>query len=297
MSTQTKNQFVRFFLGLLLLSLFACAKSPTPEVPEVPPAPEKVEPEVKPEKTEAEIIWEKYVSSASNEMQPFRTQLTLRYGTEGKTDRASALLWGNDEKEIRLDIGASVGLTVAKIYEGPRQFILFTPQEKKAYRFVGDEKPLFTVGVPMPLGLSHLTLLLSGHTAKVFGEQNTAALTPEEAKIPKDIREELPKKAKAYTLTDNAFAGTLVLDEQGLPLYWSAEGGKGWTIEFNYKEKQKLPFRLKIVHADTKQRALLLIKEREKDIKTFTGVKLKLILPKNTPVVPLEEFGKKKKEE
>ncbi len=295
MFTTKKNPYVLILLGLLLITLCACSKSVTPPEPEITPEePPKEAPKVEAKKTDAEIFWEKYVRTADTKMKPFRTQLSMRYGVDGKTDRANALLWGNSVEEMRLDISAGVGVTVAKIYEGPRQFVIFMPQEKKAYRLVGAEKPLFTIGVPMPLGLAHLTLLLNGQSAKVFGEEYSAPLKPKEAEIPQDILEELPKNAEAYTLTNPSFTGTLVLDVKGLPLYWQAADSKSWNIEFNYKEKQTLPFRLTITHAESKRKALLVIKERESGVKPFTGVKLKLILPTNTPIAPLEELGKEK---
>ncbi len=289
-----KKYCINFIFLLLLLSLCACSKSVLPpSAPSAPVIPEKPVEKEELQKSVSEIIWEKYLESGQKPMLPFRTQLALRYGKKGNTERANGLLWGNDEKEIRLDLSAGVGITGAKIYEGPKQFVIFMPQEKRAYRYVGAEKPLFSVGVPMPLGLAHLTLLINGHNANVFGEAHMENIKLADTNIPHDMLSEFPKDAEAYTLMDNAFAGTLVLDAQGLPLYWQSEKADDWNMEFNYKDKQNLPFRIIISHAGSKQRALLVIKERENDVKTFTGVKLKLILPRNTPISPLEDLGKK----
>ncbi len=288
-----KNTFItQALLILFVITLCACSKTVPAPQPAAPTPSEEVIPEQAPKKSNGEIFWEKYLQSYDIPMKPFRTQLALRYGSEGKTDRVNGLLWGNDEKEMRLDLSAGVGITGAKIYEGSRQFVVFMPQEKRAYRYVGAEKPLFSVGVPMPLGLAHLSLLLSGHNAKVFGETHTENITLKQTKFPSDVLADMPKDAEAYTLTNAAFAGILVLDSEGLPHYWQAEDEKGWNIEFNYKSKQKLPFRIIINHNSTKQKALLLIREREKDVKPFTGVKLKLILPRNTPISPLTDLGK-----
>ncbi len=292
MLRQKNTSITQAFLILLVLLLCACGKTVPPVAPPAPEPVEKTTPKKEPKKTSGEIFWEKYLQSYDIPTQPFRTQLTLRYGREGETDRVNGLLWGNDEKEMRLDLSAGVGVTGAKIYDGPRQFVVFMPQKKRAYRYVGTEKPLFSVGVPMPLGLAHLSLLISGHNAKVFGEIYAENIPLKQANISKDILADLPKNAEAYILGNAAFAGTLVLDAKGLPHYWQAEDNDGWNMEFNYKNKQKLPFRIIITHGATKQKALLLIKEREKDVKTFTGVKLKLILPRNTPISPLEDLGK-----
>ncbi len=291
-SFRTLN-YVHYLMIMLLLLLSACGKEQqiAPVTPVQPSKQEepKVEP---PKKTAPEIYWDKYAASAKVSMSPFRNQLTLRYGVEGKTDRAAALLWGNSSKEIRLDINAGVGVSVAKVYEGPKEFILYLPREKTAYLYSGEQKPLFTIGVPMPLGLAHLTQILKGHYAKVFGEEYSDIVKPADAALPAAILEELPKNAAAYILDGNDFEGTLVLSSQGLPLYWQAEDGKGWVIEFSYKDGQKLPYKLNIQHISSKRKALLLVKERSSNVKTFRRDTLRLTYPKTTAVKPLDALGK-----
>ncbi len=278
------------FLALLLVFLCACAKDPQ-VVPLTPVAPPKEEapPVEAPKKSEAEIIWDKYLATAKMSMTPFRNQLTLRYGVEGKTDRAAALLWGNSSKEIRLDINAGVGISVAKVYEGPKDFILYLPREKTAYLYSGKEKPLFTIGVPMPLGLAHLTEILTGQYAKVFGEEYTDIMPIKDAELPANL--ELPSDAKAYALMGHDFEGTLVLNTEGLPLYWQGDDGHGWTMELSYRDGGKQPYKLNIQHISSKRRALLLVKERSSKLPAFRRDKLRLTFPKSTAVKPLEKLG------
>ncbi len=281
---------VRIFFLVLVLAITACTKEQVliPQAP--PPPPEPKQEEVK--KTNAEIFWEKYLATADTKMEPFRTQFTLRYGVEGKTDRASALLWGNSSKEIRLDINAGVGVNVAKIYEGPKEFSLYLPRDKAAYLYSGKEKPLLKVGVPMPLGLAQLTQLHEGAFAQVFGKKQLESVKPKDAKLPANILEELPKDAEAYVLDSETLAGTLVLNSEGLPLYWLDAEKDGWSIDFSYKDGEKSPYKLNINHIATKRRALILIRERSSGLANFASSKLRLTYPRGTKVQGLDKLGK-----
>ncbi len=285
-------RYTHYFMALLLMMLCACAKEK--QLTPMPPAPAPVEkaPEEAPKKkSEAEIIWEKYLASAKKSMSPFRNQMTLRYGKEGKTDRAAALLWGNSSKEIRLDINAGVGVSVAKVYEGPKEFTLYLPREKTAYLYSGKQKPLFSIGVPMPLGLAQLTQLLTGQYALVFGEEYVDISELKDASIQADIVKELPAKAKAYALMGHDFEGTLVLNTQGIPVYWQGDDGNGWIMELQYRDGEKLPYKLNIQHVSSKRRALLLVKERSTNLANFKREQLRLTYPQSTTVKPLEGLG------
>ncbi len=278
MVTKILRKLPQALIVFLALSLAACAsKSPSDMTPQA--------------QVSAEHIWQKYSQSGQVNLASFRNTLSLRYGEEGKTTRVSALLWGNNAREIRLDANAGVGITVAKIYEGPSTFMVYAPQENTAYYHEGKQKPLFSVGVPMPLGLSHLTRLLEGQYSQVLGQKHAGTITlptPDNNLLAKDI----PEGAMQYTLSEGPFAGTLVLNTDGHPLYWreAALGAQGWSILFAYKENSSKPYRLRIRHGETGKQAILLIKERSLQESPFTDVQMRLTLPENVRVLPLEEL-------
>ncbi len=265
-------------IAVLTLSLAACApKSPSGMSPEA--------------QVSAEHIWQKYNQSGEASLGSFRNSLSLRYGEEGKTQRVNALLWGNNAREIRLDANAGVGITVAKIYEGPSTFMVYAPQENTAYYHEGKQKPLFSVGVPMPLGLSHLTRLLEGQYSQVLGQKHIGTVTPPSADASL-LAKDIPKGAMQYTLSEGPFQGTLVLNTDGLPLYWreAVANSQGWSILFSYRDGDTKPYRLRIRHGATGKQALLLVKERSLQDTPFTDVQMRLTLPEDVRVLPLEEL-------
>ncbi len=271
-----KSPLSKGLLSLLLLSLCACAKGG-----------------LGPVNPDADATWKSYAQSAHNVTTPFRNQLSLRYGVEGSTDRVQALLWGNSSETLRLDISASVGLTVAKILEDTEEFILYIPQEEVAYLYKGAEKPLFHVGVPMPLRLNHLALLLQGHYASVFGLAFEGKPMPiNQTDIFLAAQEELPPTAVGYVLDEGDFRGTLVLDSVGLPLFWQEDSTTGWTIAMHYKEHETLPYKLEINHLASERKAVLIVKERASDLDLFTQEQMRLIFPKETKQLPLEDLQK-----
>ena len=87
--------------------------------------------------------WQKFAAlGAAEKSKPYRLQLSLRFGTEGDTRRVTALFWGNSQRQLRLDVMAGVGTTVAKILEDGQHFLVYSPSENKAYFYQGATKPL-----------------------------------------------------------------------------------------------------------------------------------------------------------
>ncbi len=270
-----KKHLSRLILAVSLLSLCACAK-----------------PSMGPIDKDADALWKNYAQSAKTLDKPFRNTLSLRYGVEGKTDRVSALLWGNSSQTLRLDISASVGITVAKIFESSDKFTLYIPQEEVAYVHEGENKASFNMGVPLPLSLEHVSLILQGHYATVFGLQFDGAPMPlNQADIALFGSPELPEDAVAYALEQAPFRGVLVLNSLGQPIFWQEDNSTGWIMEFAYREHAKLPYKLHIKHIDSQRKAIILVKERDSDLNLFTPEQMRLILPKETVLYTLKDLN------
>ncbi len=258
-----------------MLGLCACAK-----------------PSMGPIDSDADALWKNYAKSAQTLNKPFRNALSLRYGTEGRTDRVSALLWGNSSQTLRLDISASVGITVAKILESPQGFMLYIPQEEVAYAQEGAKKTSFNIGIPLPLSLEHVSLLLQGHYATVFGLQFDGKPMPlKETDLALYGFPELPEDAVAYALEDGPMRGTLVLNALGQPIFWQEDNSTGWTMEFSYKEHEEQTYKLYIRHLASDRKAIIIVKERASDLNLFTPEQMRLILPQETVVYPLEDLN------
>lgn len=231
----------------------------------------------------AAALWQGFGAASPAAARPFRVQMSLRYGPEGDSRRVVALLWGNDSRQLRLDVMAGVGVTVAKIAEEGDHFLLYDPSQQKAYFHQGSQKPLLVMGVPVPLGIADLFALLQGQYTQVFGQSYSAAHpAPSPA----------PDGSISYTLDHNRLHGQLELNPQGLPLVWRENGTRGWSMNIAYSDDSPpLPRRIAIDHPNGKK-ALILVKERNFPAQPFTTENLKLILPEDTQLQPLKAVTK-----
>ncbi len=240
---------------------------------------------------EALHSWQGFVARANAEeinTGPFRIAASLRYTPHsGESARVSALLWGNGSAAnpypLRLDLIAGVGNVVAKIREDEGSFLAYAPSEHTAYFHPRNQRTLVSFGVPIPLGISDLTLLLTGRSGELF--------------LPGDgpIRTAMPAE---FTSTDKGFAftvrgaevsGILELSSSGIPLSWREEHREGWTITFEPGAKNPLePHRLRIEHPRGDS-ALIVVKEITHLDTPFTEAQLDLVLPPGTENRPLHE--------
>lgn len=242
---------------IFVLALCACAKKAPIETPS---------------EDAVSTRWDQMqASSAKSGKEPFRTQLSLRFGDEGDTRRVTGILWGNGVKKLRLDVMAGVGAIVAKILEEGPHFLVYAIQADKAYFHQGANKPLFKVGVPIPFGLPELAELLNGNYAAVFGK------TYEKAKF-------LDNGNVEYQLAANA---SLQLNQNGLPVAWN-EGGNGWRMKIGYGEGA-LPVKLNLDRPNGK-RAIILVKEREDKLPAFDASQMNLVIPDGVPMLPLSQY-------
>lgn len=240
---------------LLVLLLCACGQKMTP-------------PSEVPEASIAER-WQKMQAMGDN--QPWRLQLSLRFGSEGDTRRVTALLWGNNEDSMRLDVQAGVGATIAKAVSEGDSFLLYSPQENKAYWHEGDNRPLLRIGIPLPFTLAQLADILNGRYGRVFGTNYLKA-------------EAAGSQLIAYTLEKKP-GGQLELDAAGLPQKWQ---GKDWRLTFSYADSY-LPKSLRFTAKNGKL-AILLIKARETPKAPFTPAQMELVLPQGTEMLPLAAY-------
>ncbi len=249
--------------------LCACAKS-LPPVSTPPPS------------QDTDTVWQSYARSGAEPLSPFRTNMSLRYGEKGNTERVTGLLWGNTAKELRLDLTTGVGITVAKVWENDEQFLIYIPSEDIAYYHEGRQKPFFKVGVPIPLNTATLAYLLQGKYSTVFGTQYSSANTNTQ------------NTHIQYTLTDNTMAGTLELTPLGLPIRWTEAQKNGWQLDFTYQDNTTLPHKLTMTHIGTKKQAIVFVKSQNNLNTPFTQEQMQLILPHGTQLLPLETLRKNK---
>lgn len=256
-----------------LAALCACARQPlTSPTTDGSTAPQAVE------STQLAARWKSCMGATLAPLSPFRLNLSLRFGPEGNTRRVTALFWGNGGRQLRLDVMAGVGATIGKALEDGEHFLIFSPQENRAYFHQGATSPLLRLGMPFPLGLKQLAALLNGRYAGAFGASWSHGVI-------------LPDDLYAYSL-DGKPGGQLFLNAQGLPVRWQEqpEGRQGWTMEIRYDDSQPpLPRRLDVRHAGGTS-GVLLVKARENNLPPFAPRQMELTVPDNTPLLPLSQF-------
>ena len=264
---------------LLCLCLGACSFHSTPKPTAKPPQREKL--------NDASYVWQSFAArayAAKVGTGPFRLSASLRYTDKhGESTRVSSLLWGNGDLAVpyplRLDLMAGVGTVVAKNRESDRDFTAYSPDEETAYVQGQGDHTLVSFGVPIPLTLSDLTLLLTGRGGPLFMSSDTK-------KVPSSTPVEGGYK---YALRNVTLEGDLVLSGAGAPVYWSEIGGSGWRIEFESAPDNPIqPKRLRISHPRGYE-AVIVVKDLERLRTPFTQTQLDLQLPPGTKQKALEQ--------
>lgn len=271
----------RFFpfraaLALLLLMLAACAPKQAPHVS--PPVEETAASDEK-----GAQIWQRFrTQAATAEVMsgPFRISGTLRYtDAKGENARVSSLLWGNGRAEtpypLRLDLLAGVGTVVAKAREDKGGFVAYVPEEKSAYIQEGDDGTLASFGVPVPLSLGDLALLLTGRCGTLFlpDSLHNDSGTPEYA---------LTADGARFAIPDARLPGLLELSSTGAPLSWKEQGRDGWSIVMESGVANPLqPRRLRISHPNGLT-ALVVVKEIARVSPPYSAEQMSLLLPPGT---------------
>lgn len=252
------NRLSIFLPVLLALLLCACARQPAQSPITAPPA-------------EDMAAWAQ-MQAISAQAEPFRLQLSMRFGEEGNTRRVTALLWGNGDAAWRLDVMAGVGASIAKVSETGEDFLVYAPRENRAYAHDGPTRPLLKIGVPLPIGLASLGDLLTGRFTEVFGKEPAGA-----------------GGAPGFYRLEGPLAGELQIAANGNPIAWKQQKG-GWSLAIAYDEAAPhLPKSLRLANASGKM-AVILVKERERPQKPFTAEQMRLDLPAGAPVLPISQF-------
>ncbi|MDR1857021.1 MAG: hypothetical protein LBR22_07680 [Desulfovibrio sp.] len=242
-------------LAFCLLALCACGRA-------VPPPPA----------ADADGPWQAYLAdSAARPDAPFRLGLSLRFGTEGDTRRVTALLWGNGDGRLRMDVMAGVGVLAASYMETDDHVLMLDPRARKAYFHRGSLKPRLKMEFPLPFDLGRLAKLLTGHWVGVFGTGHGES-------------EALPV-GRGYRLEGDP-GGWLTLDSRGLPIAWREDDAEGWRMDIAYDEGQPpLPRRVQLAHGKG-GKAILLVRERE-TVRPFEDEQLRLALPADVALLPM----------
>ena len=265
--------FVRTLSYVLILALALCVAACAPRsgtsVPDIMPVPADA----------ATAVWkgfERYSEARSAEQRPFRLQSSLRYANQGEGNRVSAILWGNGELPLRLDVNA-MGVLVGRIRQDVDGLIIHSPRDGKAWEYRGSQPAFLSFGLPVPLTLTDVTALLQGRYLDVFG---SAVQGADPMQAGENIR---------YRLENSALPGSVVLSPEGMLLGWQEKPG-GWTLDIVYDGTPLLPETLEIDHPEGRH-AVLTVTRRERT-EPFAAAQLALALPPGTERANLRQASR-----
>ena len=265
-------------LVALLMVLFMALASCAPMEPVMRP----------PTAEEGPLAWETFVNrslAARDQSGPIRVSATLRYeDPSGESTRVSALLWGNGPSRglypLRLDLQASMGITVAKIREDASSFLAYSPDEKTAYTHAGKDRSLLSFGVPIPVSLGDLSLLLAG-------QAGTLLLPPGASAGHAPGVGSLTGRGIAFAVPDAPLPGIIELSPAGTLLSWRDYSNKSWVMEFAMNPHNPLEPSKVVVNHPSGHSATITVKSVERLATPFNSEQLALNLPDGTARKPL----------
>ncbi len=258
----------RLLVPVLCLLAFAACAPRTEPVPAVMPVPADA----------ALAAWDRfeaYSAARSAEAGPFRLQCSLRYSNQGEGRRVAAIIWGNGDLPLRLDVTA-MGVLAGRLRQDASELLIHAPREDKAWVHRGAQQAFLAFGLPVPLTLPDVVALLQGRYLDVFGP--AAGVDPMQAG--EGIR---------YRLEHGALPGTITLSPEGLLTNWQETPG-GWNLDVTYSGTPPLPESLVIDHPEGRH-AVLTVTDRERTA-PFSAAQLALALPPGTQLANLRQAAR-----
>ncbi|MDR2892827.1 MAG: hypothetical protein LBV80_07080 [Deltaproteobacteria bacterium] len=232
----------------------------------------------------------KLPGDAASPATPFSAVLSIRYKTPAEGYRFAAYFWGNlrdtSVYPVRLDVQGFMGATVAKLVEDKRDFLLYDTENNIAHIAEGTQQSLLHIGLPLPMRLGDLALLLNGRYQDFF-------LPGQDATMPKVLAGNSLLEY-TYELRHGPRSGEFTINSQGQPISWQEAGGQienGWRFDFAYPEgtqSASLPGPYKVQASHPAGYAITLqIKSLTRPDKIFSPDQLNLLLPTDTKIEKL----------
>lgn len=239
------KNYLTIFALIFPLFLFACTKTPKHIL------------------VEDDGRWQLYLNHYLTDIQPYRLNLSLRIGSKERTQRTTAILWGNDHKTLRLDAFAGLNTLIASIQENNEEFQAWIPSKNILYTGKSSKDSLDRIGIAVPFTLAEISQILQGRFHAVFANEYEKIAPQNDALI-------------GYCLKDG---GLIALDIKGRPLYWqeSVISNKGWNMAIIYDDAG-LPRSLRMLN-DVGRLVIVRVNSRD-TVDNFPENKMQINLPK-----------------
>ncbi|MDL2306429.1 hypothetical protein LJC48_00160 [Desulfovibrio sp. OttesenSCG-928-C06] len=229
----------------------------------------------------AQRSWSEFIrlsGQAATKASPYNMILSIRYRSPEDSHRFAAYFWGNAGQSpypVRLDIQGAMGAIAAKLFENADTFILYDTENNTALLAPGSSGALLQIGLPLPVRLGDLSLLLGGRYQDFFTPANGNDM-------PRLIASDLAGKS-TFSIASGPHAGLLTLDTKGRPVSWSEHNEKGWRFEISYLEgvyEGSLPGPQRVVASHPQSYSITLqVKSFNPQNKEYAPEQLQLIIP------------------
>lgn len=243
--------------------------------------------------TQSQMNWDSFLAKsrrAEAASAPYNAVLSIRYKSPDKSHRFTSYFWSNAHRQtpypVRLDIQGALGATVAKLYENDSVFVLYDTDNNTAHTAQGSPQAMLQMGLPLPVRLGDLSLLLTGRYAEFF-------IPEQDSGMPKVLQSNTNHES-VFLITNGPRAGELTLDSQGRPLLWTEPGkpgelrDQGWRLEFSYiegVEKDSLPGPQRVLASHPQGYSInILVRDFNRQRQSFSPEQLELILPADAQI-------------
>lgn len=102
-------------------------------------------------------------------------QFSAHVSSSKRSGRLLAQVWGYPDRALRMDLTSGLGTAVAMTQETPTQWLVYLPEENKAYRQNFGQDGLTFFQIPIPLNIRQLCALFSGDLGPILGGPYTSA--------------------------------------------------------------------------------------------------------------------------
>ncbi len=199
-------------MAIFIAGLQACAPVTAPREKLLPVSPEQV--------------WADFENTfASRPDTYFWLKSSLNYSGPNKSHRSTFELWGDSDLPLRLDLKASLGITISLWRIGKHQVVIYSPSQEIAYTATNSAQGLKSLGLYSPLNLQELAALVTGQGATVLPNVYTRSEEQEQGRI-------------KFTFPGQSKVQTVILDSQGRIRSLSGQNPYPWTLNVEDYEKE-----------------------------------------------------------
>lgn len=254
----------------LLLCFFISACSNCPLGPPIPTDP-----------AQASILWDEFESLSSTAFdygESVSLAGSLRFGTSEETHRVTYILWARAEEILRMDVSAGIGVNIFKMQENASTFLLYIPQEEKAYYYLGKTKDALKIlGLSLPFSPLDLSSFLFGNFLAPFDAIQVISST------------QTNEGLWAFTFVSQGMEGNIFLNDQAIPERIEIiQAENVWSLELDYKDTKLSQVK---IEEEQGYHSIILLKEHKSEQKGevfFSQESMNLTLPEKTPIFLLQ---------